>query len=773
MLEWEGLNFEVLNKNKISKSKYYDIIKNCSGKVNKGEMMAIMGLSGSGKTTLLNGIAGRIPSGSKTQGNVTFNGKHRNIHSWLNEIGFVDQDDLVHNSLTVRETLRYSALFRLKKRKTYESEVYEHVNQENFEDSYVINTGKTIDLDTKLKNTEEFVEINESDKINQFSADKNTKHILESSDISEKKSSEHLRDIYLQEIQNEKYILANPVDVKKSNHNDKNNIFHTFLSKFKPTLLLSKIRKIFSDNFVFHNKFEGVDIQEIDKKVEKIIKDLRLTECAQNEMKKISGGERKRVMIGIELISDPQVLFLDEPTSGLDTLTALKIIKILKEQAEMNGKIIILTIHQPTTEIFNQFNHLILLNHGFVLYNGKTNTVEDHFRSLGILKRDLITVPEFIIEICSDEFKEENPNAFYMEECIFKEQPIVKDENLQNTKNKFYMNMAFSAWHTKILLQRKFRIEMNNKLRFLKNLCMKMSMYLTLYLIVLVVYNIATKQPSNFLSKSAALGNIIKMFSDLTKNNEFLISIVMGTLTSIILYFLVFLQVSSAVTSFYHDNKITRREIAVESYSILSYYISLLIYQMLYELICPVICLFLYVLTLPKILSPVFIFMHVLSPFASVPFGICIGSITSIKQIITILSSASASISSISPATIASIIKNYGINPLTNRNNWIGNLSYFAALIPSYHYVTIFSQLSIDTNNLKSKNKALIRAALQNYYSDQMKYIGGQLYSLLQLFLLFIICIIFFTILGTYLLGLQLMPEIRLELEKNRYKKTS
>ena len=81
-------------------------------------------------------------------------------------------------------------------------------------------------------------------------------------------------------------------------------------------------------------------------------------------MKGISGGERKRTSIGYELITDPAVLLLDEPTSGLDSTTALKIVKILKKEALL-GKTVICTIHQPSSEIFLQFDRLILLQDGF------------------------------------------------------------------------------------------------------------------------------------------------------------------------------------------------------------------------------------------------------------------------------------------------------------------------------------------------------------------------------------------------------------------------
>lgn len=65
--------------------------------------------------------------------------------------------------------------------------------------------------------------------------------------------------------------------------------------------------------------------------------------------KTISGGERKRVSIGIEMISDPSLLILDEPTSGLDSFKSLELMKLIYELARLRGKTVIATIHQPSS----------------------------------------------------------------------------------------------------------------------------------------------------------------------------------------------------------------------------------------------------------------------------------------------------------------------------------------------------------------------------------------------------------------------------------------
>ena len=70
--------------------------------------------------------------------------------------------------------------------------------------------------------------------------------------------------------------------------------------------------------------------------------------------KTISGGQRKRVAIGVELLSNPICLILDEPTSGLDSSISFTLLKLLKRIAK-EGKVIITTIHQPSTLMFNEF----------------------------------------------------------------------------------------------------------------------------------------------------------------------------------------------------------------------------------------------------------------------------------------------------------------------------------------------------------------------------------------------------------------------------------
>jgi ATP-binding cassette subfamily G (WHITE) protein 2 len=83
--------------------------------------------------------------------------------------------------------------------------------------------------------------------------------------------------------------------------------------------------------------------------------------------KGVSGGERKRVCVAMELLTHPRLLFLDEPTSGLDSVTALSLTRTLKQLADEGNCTVICTIHQPQTKIYELFDDLMLLKGMFCL----------------------------------------------------------------------------------------------------------------------------------------------------------------------------------------------------------------------------------------------------------------------------------------------------------------------------------------------------------------------------------------------------------------------
>jgi ABC-type multidrug transport system ATPase subunit len=128
--------------------------------------------------------------------------------------------------------------------------------------------------------------------------------------------------------------------------------------------------------------------RDIDAKVKGMIQDLHLVKCqntrvGNNLSRGVSGGERKRTSIGVELISDPKIIFLDEPTTGLDSYNAFEVISLLRTLAE-KGKIIIFTIHQPSSEIYQLLDKLCILALGKTVYFGPQEMCFDHFEACKI-----------------------------------------------------------------------------------------------------------------------------------------------------------------------------------------------------------------------------------------------------------------------------------------------------------------------------------------------------------------------------------------------------
>ncbi len=141
------------------------------------------------------------------------------------------------------------------------------------------------------------------------------------------------------------------------------------------------------ENLYFNAKlcFDNLSEEEIVAKVDNVLKNLGLYEIRNIQVgtplnKKISGGQRKRLNISLELIREPAILFLDEPTSGLSSRDSENILDLLQELAR-KGKLLFIVIHQPSSEIFKMFDKLIILDTGgYLIYNGNPIDSIEYFK---------------------------------------------------------------------------------------------------------------------------------------------------------------------------------------------------------------------------------------------------------------------------------------------------------------------------------------------------------------------------------------------------------
>ena len=258
----QPVNIEFKNVGLTLKSDGREILSGISGNYPPASLVALMGPSGSGKTTFMNALLGRA-SYANVSGQVIVNGKSGGIDDARNLVGFVPQDDIVHEDLTVFQNLYYSAMQRLPAN-----------------------------------------------------------------------MSQNLKKKHVQEV----------INVLGINH--------------------------------IQNMVVG-----------------------SAKKRGISGGQKKRVNIGMELVAMPSIVFMDEPTSGLDGAATLELAQCLAELRNA-GLTIICVIHQPRFTVFKEFTHLLLLGAGGnMVYGGRTEHVSTYLGSLGFRKPELENPADWIIDV--------------------------------------------------------------------------------------------------------------------------------------------------------------------------------------------------------------------------------------------------------------------------------------------------------------------------------------------------------------------------------------
>ncbi|KAK6246884.1 hypothetical protein QUC31_018449 [Theobroma cacao] len=138
--------------------------------------------------------------------------------------------------------------------------------------------------------------------------------------------------------------------------------------------------------------------------VERVIESLGLQAVRDSlvgtvEKRGISGGQRKRVNVGLEMVMEPSLLILDEPTSGLDSSSSQLLLRALRREA-LEGVNICMVVHQPSYTLFRMFDDLILLaKGGLTVYHGSVKKVEEYFASLGITVPERVNPPDYFIDI--------------------------------------------------------------------------------------------------------------------------------------------------------------------------------------------------------------------------------------------------------------------------------------------------------------------------------------------------------------------------------------
>lgn len=141
------------------------------------------------------------------------------------------------------------------------------------------------------------------------------------------------------------------------------------------------------------------------------------TMCGSAMVRGLSGGEKKRVSIGIELVTNPSLLFLDEPTSGLDSFSAFQVVAILQALSR-SGCAVLCTIHQPSSEIFSLFDKVIALAYGRVFYQGGVSTLPANLETCGFHMPALTNPADYLLLLAQTTEDDELPSFNEYEQGI-------------------------------------------------------------------------------------------------------------------------------------------------------------------------------------------------------------------------------------------------------------------------------------------------------------------------------------------------------------------
>jgi len=153
----------------------------------------------------------------------------------------------------------------------------------------------------------------------------------------------------------------------------------------------------------------GSDTSGAETLVNSILKKMGLETCKDTKVgnqfiQGLSGGQKRRLSIALALIKSPKIIFLDEPTSGLDAAAAANIMREIKELAVAEGIIVVATIHQPSTKVYEGFDQVMILSGGRLAYTGKASSAIAYFEGIGHTIDQFTNPAEFFLDLVNNDF---------------------------------------------------------------------------------------------------------------------------------------------------------------------------------------------------------------------------------------------------------------------------------------------------------------------------------------------------------------------------------
>lgn len=341
------------------------------------------------------------------------------------------------------------------------------------------------------------------------------------------------------------------------------------------------------------------------QRVGDVLKALNLQNISEVKVDRISGGQRKRLAIALEIVSNPSVLFLDEPTSGLDSRSAYQCISLMKSMT-LQGRTICCTIHQPSAKIFEMFDKVYIMAEGNCFYHGSIDNLHRFLNLNNLICPKYHNLADFVIELATNEHSittNELINAWKSYEHSKLTTPVSNDKiaplivNTSNLNEKWFLHFnQFS-----ILFKRYLFSIIRDKTFTLLRL---VTTVLIAFLVGTLYYDIGTNG------------------SKIIDNCGFLFFSLM---------FLIFISVMPTVLTFPLEKMIFIREYLNNWYSVKSYYLAKTVSDLPLQMVLPILfCSISYFMTsqpyeLIRFLR--FLIIIMLTCFVSQSVGLFLGAI--------------------------------------------------------------------------------------------------------------------------------------------------
>lgn len=146
---------------------------------------------------------------------------------------------------------------------------------------------------------------------------------------------------------------------------------------------------------------------KISLKITQILRDFGLEEVKNEFVGSLSGGQQKRVAIALEIVDEPLIIFLDEPTTGLDSVSSTSCLKVLKKLAQ-RGKTVVCTIHQPSGNQLQTFDHLYAMSSGECVYQGSGNNLIKFLKECCLSCPSNYNPADFLLEVVTEVYGDRN-----------------------------------------------------------------------------------------------------------------------------------------------------------------------------------------------------------------------------------------------------------------------------------------------------------------------------------------------------------------------------